>query len=153
MEDTNMLKIGTVISVPERKRNIYKIVGYTGNKYRITGCENIPGFPLKEGSRAGHYVVPFTHVGLTVIGKGNVETSFTPAYTPRSTKKVSDLDDIFTPPFVKEAFLSLENELSPENLCCDGEISHSQAMAKKAKIMKLWTALEGYIGQKVEPYL
>lgn len=38
----------------------------------------------------------------------------------------------------------LSGELSPENLCCDGEISRSQAQAKYNKLMNVVKDLNAY---------
>ena len=49
----------------------------------------------------------------------------------------------------KDKFGWLCNRLSPENLHCDGEISHSQAMQRKKKIMAEWSDLEREVGRDV----
>lgn len=46
-------------------------------------------------------------------------------------------------------FSSLGNELSPENLHCDGEISASAARRKRDEIMKAWRYLEAKLGRNV----
>lgn len=46
-------------------------------------------------------------------------------------------------------FESLECELSPENLHCDGEISHEEAQLKYNDLMDQWEALERELGRKV----
>ena len=43
----------------------------------------------------------------------------------------------------------LVGQLSPENLYCDGEISHSQAMTKLKQIRKEWKALEKELGRTI----
>ena len=48
----------------------------------------------------------------------------------------------------KSWFDHLECEASPENLHCDGEISHSQAMRKLAEIKRAWKELEKIQGKK-----
>jgi hypothetical protein len=50
---------------------------------------------------------------------------------------------------IKARFLQLASALSPENLHCDGEISHAQAMRRKSAIMKEWRELEAEAGCKV----
>ena len=49
----------------------------------------------------------------------------------------------------KIAFASLSNQLSPENLHCDGEISAAQARVKYKKLMAQWKALEKKVGHSV----
>jgi hypothetical protein len=48
-----------------------------------------------------------------------------------------------------EWFDNLRNELSPENLFCDGEISRSQASRKEASIRRCWKELENIVGHRV----
>lgn len=48
-----------------------------------------------------------------------------------------------------EDFLDLSSQLSPENLCCDGEASQSYIRQKLRRINKEWKALEKQIGRKV----
>lgn len=52
-------------------------------------------------------------------------------------------------PAVLGEFRSLANQLSPENLHCDGEISASAARAKAVQLKKQWAALEQQVGRKV----
>lgn len=47
-------------------------------------------------------------------------------------------------------FEVLRCDLSPENLCCDGEASASQVAASKREIMVCWRELEMIVGHKVE---
>jgi hypothetical protein len=46
-------------------------------------------------------------------------------------------------------FLSLTNQLSPENLYRDGMRTRQEAMAAKEQILKTWKNLEVMIGHKV----
>jgi hypothetical protein len=48
-----------------------------------------------------------------------------------------------------EEFSRLTNELSPENISCDGECSRSQIAARRASINAQWRALETILGRKV----
>jgi hypothetical protein len=47
-------------------------------------------------------------------------------------------------------FRSLANQLSPENLHCDGEVSRAEANRRYRRIMKRWRALEKAVGRKVD---
>jgi len=49
----------------------------------------------------------------------------------------------------RNKFLGLCSELSPENLCCDGEISMTQARARERQIKREWRQLEEEVGRKV----
>ncbi len=46
-------------------------------------------------------------------------------------------------------FMNLSNQLSPENLHCDGEISRAEANRKYKSLMREWSNLEKQIGFKV----
>jgi len=50
---------------------------------------------------------------------------------------------------VFEKFLNLASQLSPENLCCDGEASQTYINQKLRRINKEWKTLEQQIGRKV----
>jgi hypothetical protein len=46
-------------------------------------------------------------------------------------------------------FARLENEFSPENLTCDGELSNAQVKKKYGMLMREWKALEKEVGHKI----
>ena len=46
-------------------------------------------------------------------------------------------------------FAGLACRLSPENLCCDGEISRAEVNRRLRQIQKEWKALEKEIGHNV----
>lgn len=49
----------------------------------------------------------------------------------------------------REKFLELDCRLSPENLCCDGEISHTEVRRRYATIKREWKTLEKECGERV----
>lgn len=49
----------------------------------------------------------------------------------------------------KAKFVALAGALSPENLCCDGEISKTQVRQRERKIMSAWKKLEREVGETV----
>lgn len=49
----------------------------------------------------------------------------------------------------KQGFLNLICRLSPENLCCDGEISRREVNQRYRQIMREWRILEVQVGMKV----
>ncbi len=49
----------------------------------------------------------------------------------------------------KEDFLGLLCRLSPENLCCDGEISKREVNKRHRQIMREWRILEVQVGRKI----
>ena len=46
-------------------------------------------------------------------------------------------------------FAGLACRLSPENLCCDGEISRAEVNRRFRQIQKEWKALEKELGREV----
>ena len=46
-------------------------------------------------------------------------------------------------------FMELSNQLSPENLHCDGEISPEEANEKYIRLMRLWREGERKVGRSV----
>ncbi len=46
-------------------------------------------------------------------------------------------------------FMQLLAELSPENLCCDGELSRSEVIKKEKEIVKTWRELEYIYGEEM----
>lgn len=50
---------------------------------------------------------------------------------------------------IAHKFASLVNQLSPENLSCDGELTAAQIKFRKQVIKKEWEYLEGQLGRKV----
>jgi len=50
---------------------------------------------------------------------------------------------------IRRQFDALCCRLSPENLCCDGELSRSQTQVRYRQIKKEWRALEIQVGRKV----
>ena len=50
---------------------------------------------------------------------------------------------------IMEKFSALSGRLSPENLCCDGELSKTEVKRRLAQINREWKALEKIIGRKM----
>lgn len=50
---------------------------------------------------------------------------------------------------LRSQFEALCNRLSPENLCCDGEIPRSQVNIRYRQIRKAWKRLEREAGRTV----
>ena len=55
-----------------------------------------------------------------------------------------------TPEMCKPIFGELAGELSPENLCCDGELPPHQVRAKAKRLWAAWANLEEIYGRKVD---
>ncbi|WP_415913129.1 hypothetical protein [Neptuniibacter sp. QD37_11] len=47
-------------------------------------------------------------------------------------------------------FLLVANDLSPENLCCDGEISQEEVKRRKHYFQQVWRQLEETMGRTVD---
>lgn len=52
-------------------------------------------------------------------------------------------------PDLKNNFLDLANQLSPENLSCDGEASSSYVRSRYNALKTEWSRLEDIVGRKV----
>jgi hypothetical protein len=50
----------------------------------------------------------------------------------------------------KPLFARLAGDLSPENLCCDGELPAAQVRAKARHLNACWKELEGIFGREVD---
>jgi hypothetical protein len=59
-------------------------------------------------------------------------------------KNVEGLSEV-----IKDGFVRLVGELSPENLSCDGECSDAEVRKRHSNIMRQWKELERRAGQKV----
>lgn len=53
------------------------------------------------------------------------------------------------PDNIMKQFFGLANQLSPENLSCDGECSRSQVQVRYRQIMREWQKLERRVGRRV----
>lgn len=49
----------------------------------------------------------------------------------------------------KSLFVRLSGDLSPENLCCDGELPAAQVQVKARHLNQAWADLETIFGRKV----
>ena len=49
----------------------------------------------------------------------------------------------------KPLFIRLSTDLSPENLCCDGELPPAQVRARYDHLQQVWAELETIFGRKV----
>lgn len=63
--------------------------------------------------------------------------------------KFRKMPDYETEAGILEALADLDCELSPENLCCDGELSKTETAKKFREIKTAWKFLEKRLGRKV----
>jgi len=114
---------------------VYKIVGVRPRRRK---------FPvLCENMRTGKQIL-FTEGGV----KQGLMLSSGVLPKPASVAPMSMPKTGLTPE-IKSKFEGLAGRLSPENLCCDGEISGAQVVARKRQIMAEWAALELQAGVRV----
>jgi hypothetical protein len=50
---------------------------------------------------------------------------------------------------IKQKFIGLAGQLSPENLTCDGELSQAQVERRRDSIARQWHVLESKFGRVV----
>jgi hypothetical protein len=48
-----------------------------------------------------------------------------------------------------DSFFRVSMAMEPENLYCDGEVSHAEAMRKLKSLQRTWANLEKQIGRRV----
>lgn len=80
---------------------------------------------------------------ITTVGSVNGAVMITSSVTPSAASAGAMVD---------QAWKNLERlacELSPENLCCDGELRGPALIAKKRRLDAQWAAQEQIIGRKV----
>lgn len=145
-----MLPIGTVISIPERKKNIYKITSHrNGKEYILQRCLNTQGFPL-AGDRTT-YRYPADREGINVISLGIVSPETEERPGTMATIRLSDIKDIpWYPKCIVDTYGFIESRLSPENLSCDGELSRAEVSRRRRDLLDLKAALDKYLGKTVE---
>lgn len=135
-----MLPIGTVISIPERKKNIYKITSYRDDKeYVIEHCLRAQGYPL-AGDRT-RFRYPADRQGIVVIQLGQD--------TPLVRKQVrlADAEERgWFPQCITDTYRYVESSLSPENLTCDGELPAAMVERRRRSLLDLKTALDKCMG-------
>lgn len=62
--------------------------------------------------------------------------------------KVGEKAEGLTPPLIEE-FADVAAAMSPENLSCDGELSHSATVVRYRNLQRKWKSLELRAGRKV----
>lgn len=148
-----MLPIGTVISIPERKKNIYKITSYRNeNEYIIQHCVRAAGYPLAGDRSTFRY--PADRRGICVISLGNGQSApASPSEPGRSASSEISLasikDSPWFPKCIVDTYSYVQACLSPENLTCDGELSATQVSRRRSDLLNLKNALDRCIGRTV----
>lgn len=80
-------------------------------------------------------------------------TDFEREHFRKTCKFICNKELAHLPEDARILFARLENHLSPENLCCDGELPRSEVTRKYRSLMKQWRTLEKKYKVKAEPYV
>lgn len=145
-----MLPIGTVISIPERKKNIYKITSYRNDhEYVIQHCLRVEGYPLAGDRTTFRYPADSQHIRVIHLGDG--QASEQNATVERLSEiSLSDLQNSrWFPKCIVDTYGYVQSRLSPENLTCDGEIPAREVERRRRDLLDLKNALDKCIGRTV----
>ena len=131
----------------------YKIIGTVKRSYKLERLDN-----GKHYKATANMMGKIQHQNARGIGVGRRKRAELPEFF--HMKKRVEFNKLFDPVSAKarmpktyeehmECFSVLSNELSPENLHCDGEISRSAAMKKYRALMAEWKEVEKHLGSKI----
>lgn len=121
--------------------DLYGTFNLHGKQYRITGLKTqrpkfpISGVNVKTGQKHKFTEAHFETTTITRKGTGRRA-----AISAQKGELTSD---------IKQQFISLASQLSPENLSCDGELSAAETRRAAVRLNRRWNALEKEIGRKV----
>jgi hypothetical protein len=139
-------------------------VTLNGKEYTITGTVARSFILERDGKKYKATADKMNKIEAQCEARANAPA--TPAQPPRSEidrrveyaamwyKHSNSTMNLLTRPTTESEcavwFDRLRCELSPENLFCDGEISRTQAMKKRAAIIRCWKELELIVGHRVQ---
>lgn len=148
-----MLPIGTVISIPERKKNIYKITSYRNDhEYIIKHCLRAAGYPLAGDRTTFRYPAEGRNIRVIQLGIGQAPAQDVSASDASGGSEISLASIQSSPWFPKcivDTYSYVQSCLSPENLTCDGELSATQVARRRSNLLNLKNALDKCIGRTV----
>lgn len=157
MESIGVARKGHIVSIVSNGKvdnKCFEVVGEEKGQALLSRVKKEKGFP-----NAGHKTVYKTDLDLVLVDKGSGrnqrEVNIAQPDSRTSEERIDLLKKIyFEGPFNKcvtltDKFQKLVSALSPENLYCDGEISHSQAQRKYRELKTLWSDCERELGRKV----
>ena len=148
-----MLPIGTVISIPERKKNIYKITSYRNDhEYVIKHCLRAAGYPLAGDRTTFRYPAEGRNIRIIHLGDGQTTAQAASADRTSCSSEISLASIQNSPWFPKcivDTYSYVQSCLSPENLTCDGELSATQVARRRSNLLNLKNALDKCIGRTV----
>ena len=143
-------------------RNIGETVTLNGKNYTITGFHKRSY--LLKGENTLTYKISPAKLERMLNGTPRVTRPRAPSdpnAVPTYLLRMIQLNNLFakrpdvaaklpeTEDEIMAAFSQLSGDLSPENLCCDGELSQSAVRQKHSEIMKAWHWLERKLGRSM----
>lgn len=148
--DGKELKPGMVVSTAFRKTALYAIVEIETKSITIDRVRTSAGYPSAGDRLKMLRIKDVNDARLTYVGYQknpmNVNTIY--VNTP-SERSIEEMYKSHAEPNIVKEFMRLLQELSPENISCDGELSMSQIRKREADIERKWKILETYVGHKV----
>jgi len=146
------IKMNDIVKHEFRKTLTFKVTE-TSPKVIIRRCD--PHSFEVQTRYKGYSLAPrdFSQGHITLVSNGPkiankvIKISATAKITTVAELAKKDIFNEFENIIVE--FLDLENQLSPENLTCDGEATNSQVASRRKEIMRKWSLLEMYVGQTV----
>jgi hypothetical protein len=133
---------GAVIQIKERTTAVYRIFDMVGDQLKIVRVLKKQGYPL---SGCNIYRINASSV-LNVINTPIVILNDNDWMSSKQTKTATPhrtFDQVL--PELKRLVVAME----PENLCCDGEVSHAEAQRKMTSIMSQWRGIENSVGRRI----
>ena len=117
--------------------------------YIVRKTESGQGWDIVD-TRIGVHgaLVDFEHYKKDAIVRASLWNSVNPQLSKMSDAMI-DMHNEHQYPSDMTPFENLLNQMSPENLYMDGEISKTRAMARLRKLKAEWKRLEKLLGRKV----
>lgn len=136
-----------------------------GANIRPTYCRGLLATVVKANDKSVTVRCPNNHAYGRFAGSGGVRVpvgliarkvsadeaaAHKAKYAPQPERpRVTNGTVAALPAALKEQFLQLASQLSPENLTCDGELSRAAVANRRKSLQRQWNALEQRIGRKV----
>lgn len=151
--------VGDVIKISARKRAVYKVV-----EEKPSGALVIRRVHKHDFSDAGDktsFILNPNQFNMIeeILGQSSVEdrpkaqSVFTKSNDSKTLSSMCKEDFVYRMKGEWNAILVLQDlasQYSPENLCCDGELSYSQVAYKKASLDRKWKAMEDFFGHSIK---
>jgi len=145
------LKTGDIVGHKFRKKALYLVIKNTPFHYNLIRVKKQAGYPIASKGRylatepekltiVAHHT-PYDNITREDCNRSN--------FTLQASFQAATPEDLVRMPDVLAEFDVIECNLSPENLCCDGEISVTQVRRRRISLEKQWANLEKRIQLKV----